>query len=1214
MLVPLMKKVFIVIAIILAGLVVVAEIYVRSDAFTERIRASVVGPLQEILGTDAKIGFVKANFFPPYLEVRDIVLPDAQGRQAISIRKVTVYINPLPLLVKKIRLPLITILEPRILAERGKDGSLNLKPLIDRIRSNIARSASGGPSGFELMLRTISIRDARLTYEDGVTGARFDASGLTMSAKANLANDRILATIRSSQVRMSAPAFPELAGTLKAVAEYDQGRVHLTSLEIKSGDAEIALSGEVGPLPEAVLDLKGRMHSGPQTINRLTDILKPKAKQKGSRIEASVVIRGKALDPQIDGRFRFSDLSFHDVTLQEATLSFQYRDHVVQLGGENWRLVKGSKALRVDSLTATLGYQGGGLDVRQFEIKAGDLVAQMRGRADPQTGFAMTVAATSSGEGQTLAFLTVVPVQGNIHLAGDVRGPLTAPVFRGNIAAGPIVVRKVPFNDIRGEVEYGDKKIKVTSVHIRQQSSRYAFEGMVDFSGKELAYTARLQVLQSDVVSIVSLFYEPLPLKMTAKGVLSFLGSGSTYSGSGYLTFDGGSAYGESFSRGTITAALSTGRISFPQVMLYKERGMVKGTGWIGFDGTYSANLESKDIDLAAIDHLSGASLGGDFTLAIHSSGRFSAPVVKASVDAGDLTFRQGSLGGVHAVVDIKDGQMNISAELSEGRARLTARWALQKPYAWSTEAKIVFDGIDPLLFIGKKGDSDKVRLQADGTISAHGNGLDLSTVNGEAVFRTVGIVIGDYRIGNESPAVFSLAKGRITVKSLNFIGTGTRISIAGTTRLPSNIDMTVTGNADLSLLKLLYHEIDYATGSAEVRLTIKDELTNPDVAGELRFQNGEIKIRDIPQKFTALNGKIIFTQGRITTDSLSGAIGGGTLGVSGWAQLTGFSLQDFSAKATVDSVTVRYPEGLTSTLSGNLYYDGDTKAQSLSGDFTIKHARYDKRIEWKSMMVEIGRGLYQKKKTDIGWIGDTDINVRFHGAESIVFQNNLAKMLLDVDVFLRGTVNHPQLLGRIEARKGTVYFRRNEFKILSATADFIDPNRMNPVLDIQAETQVREYLIRLAVTGTAERATVTLISDPPLVDTDILSMLALGKRGAELKGKETSVGVGEAASFATGQFQDVFEKRARGLTGLDRFQVDPYVSKSDASVPRVTVGKELVQNKVFVTYSSNVGATSPEQIFRIEYILNKHFSLVGERNDEMKNNGADIKYRFEFQ
>jgi translocation and assembly module TamB len=171
----------------------------------------------------------------------------------------------------------------------------------------------------------------------------------------------------------------------------------------------------------------------------------------------------------------------------------------------------------------------------------------------------------------------------------------------------------------------------------------------------------------------------------------------------------------------------------------------------------------------------------------------------------------------------------------------------------------------------------------------------------------------------------------------------------------------------------------------------------------------------------------------------------------------------------------------------------------------------------------------------------------------------------------------------------------------------------MNPVLDIQAETQVREFQIRLAVTGTAERAVVNLISDPPLIDTDILSLLALGKKGSELKGKETGVGVGEAASFASGQFQDIFERRARNLTGFDRFQIDPYVGRSDTSVPRVTVGKELVQNKLFVTYSSNVGASAPEQVFRIEYILDKRFSLVGERND-LGNTGADIKYRFEFK
>jgi autotransporter translocation and assembly factor TamB len=264
-------------------------------------------------------------------------------------------------------------------------------------------------------------------------------------------------------------------------------------------------------------------------------------------------------------------------------------------------------------------------------------------------------------------------------------------------------------------------------------------------------------------------------------------------------------------------------------------------------------------------------------------------------------------------------------------------------------------------------------------------------------------------------------------------------------------------------------------------------------------------------------------------------------------------------------------------------------------------------------MLVDVSRGLYQKKKTDIGWIGNTQINLRFHGSDNILFENNLAKMPLDVDVFMRGTVNRPQLLGRIEVRKGSVYFRKNDFKILHAAVDFVDPGRVNPVLDIQAETQVREYQIRLAVTGTAERAVVTFLSDPPLIDTDILSLLALGKKGSELVGKETSVGVSEITSFASGPVQDIFERRARSLTGLDRFQVDPYIGRSDTSVPRVTVGKELIQNKLFVTYSSNVGAAIPEQSFKIEYLLDKHFSLVGERND-LGTTGGDIKYRFEFE
>ena len=59
----------------------------------------------------------------------------------------------------------------------------------------------------------------------------------------------------------------------------------------------------------------------------------------------------------------------------------------------------------------------------------------------------------------------------------------------------------------------------------------------------------------------------------------------------------------------------------------------------------------------------------------------------------------------------------------------------------------------------------------------------------------------------------------------------------------------------------------------------------------------------------------------------------------------------------------------------------------------------------------------------------------------------------------------------------------------------------------------------------------------------DILALLTVGQIGKQLKGLEGGIGAGEATSFITGKVQDVIEERMRSITGLDRFQVEPYVS-----------------------------------------------------------------------
>ncbi len=1208
-----MKKFFIIISILGFALLTAAELYVQSDSFALRIRPLVVDRLKAVIGSDVEIGWVRANLIPMYIEARDMSLPDERGKTIAAVRKIKVYINPLQLILKKIRLSSIVILEPRLFVERTKDGTLNSTPIIERIKTNIDRLRSGGQSDFKIDLRTVTVIEGKISFDDSSTSTHVEASRIQMSASTNLSGESIKFALKNSEIRVTTPANPVYSGSLRAALWYEHGRFRLDSSELSTADTAISLTGEIGAPPASALNLRLKIKSGPQTLKEVSSFLKLAKKEEGPHIEASMAILGSIAKPSVEGEIKFVGISYQGMQLRDASLSFGYANQSLTLAGKKWKLVHGKNSVVVDNISAAFGYSDHGLDIRGLDILAGDLSLKIVGRADPQHGFDAKLTAESIDKGRTISFLTAVPLEGRIGVTGYLTGSFNAPLFDGNVSAGPLAVRGILFDTADGRLQYRDKKISIVSADIHQRSSRYICDGSADFSGTDTLFSARAKVIRSDVASIVALFYKPIPLKLSATGELSFTGTTRDFTGSARVSVDSGSAYGEFLTRGTVVASLTRGKIAFPQVQVEKGSGTVKGTGWIGFDGTYSANVESSGVKLSEVEHLAGVPVDGRFALEIESSGSFAHPKVSASLGMDGFQYNQTDLGSLTTELKIDGGVLACRAQLADNRAGLSARLGLSKPYGWSLQATVNSAAIDPFVAFGKKDLAGSTRLIAEGSLSARGNGTDLAALSGAATFRRLGFVVGDYRIDNDGDAAFTVRGGRLTIGSLILKGPSTKISVNGSTGFMKNLDFSLTGTAHLSLLRILFREVEHGDGVAEMRLAVRDTWKKPEVTGELQIKNGEIKIKDIPQKFSALNGKLTFAQNRIVADTLTGNAGGGALSASGWAQFAGPALRDFSFKTSFENVTVRYPEGLTSTLSGDLYYDGGASEQSLTGDVTIKRAKYDRRVEWKSMLVDIGKGLYQKKKTEIAWIGDTQINIRFHGTDNILLQNNLAKLALDVDVFLRGTVNQPQLLGRIEARKGTVYFRTNEFNILHASADFVDPNRMNPVLDIQAEIQVRDYRVRLAVSGTADRAVVTLLSDPSLPDSDIISLLALGKTGTELKGKESGVGMSEAASFATGQFQDIFESRARSLTGLDRFQVDPYISKSDTSVPRVTMGKEIVQNKLYVTYSSNVGSATPEQIYRIEYILDKHFSLVGERT-EIGNTGADVKYRFEFK
>ena len=59
--------------------------------------------------------------------------------------------------------------------------------------------------------------------------------------------------------------------------------------------------------------------------------------------------------------------------------------------------------------------------------------------------------------------------------------------------------------------------------------------------------------------------------------------------------------------------------------------------------------------------------------------------------------------------------------------------------------------------------------------------------------------------------------------------------------------------------------------------------------------------------------------------------------------------------------------------------------------------------------------------------------------------------------------------------------------RILHASADFADPKRIVPVIDIAAETTVKGYNIKMNLEGQIDHFNMSLSSDPPLKEMDIL-------------------------------------------------------------------------------------------------------------------------------
>jgi translocation and assembly module TamB len=267
-----------------------------------------------------------------------------------------------------------------------------------------------------------------------------------------------------------------------------------------------------------------------------------------------------------------------------------------------------------------------------------------------------------------------------------------------------------------------------------------------------------------------------------------------------------------------------------------------------------------------------------------------------------------------------------------------------------------------------------------------------------------------------------------------------------------------------------------------------------------------------------------------------------------------------------------------------------------------VQQALWTRRYDLASELLAGGGQL----STERGSLDDSlhlDLKIRAPGTLRV--DNNLASLTARADLTVQGTASAPILLGRAEIDRGRVYFQGQNYVIRRGSIDFANPDRIDPLFDIEAETRVRSYNVTLAVNGSLGRMTPTLSSDPPLAPLQILNLLAGADESVVTSLAQAQIGQARlaatgAATLAAGRLSEQMglEKGAEKVFGLNRFSIDPTLLRGSGTTPtaRLTVGKRITSD-LSVLYTQDLRGTE-ERILSLEYSLSDRFSVILERAD----------------
>ena len=841
---------------------------------------------------------------------------------------------------------------------------------------------------------------------------------------------------------------------------------------------------------------------------------------------------------------------------------------------------------------------------------------------------------------------------GRGEFEGVMTGAFRSPRVQGLFTGEDLRAFDTLWGDGSAQIVVENRYVNVRDGVVRRGESEIRADGLFSLGypredgGEQI--NARVRVARRDLDSLRHAFgIDVYPVSGLLSGDFHLTGEYGRPVGFGAMTIDDGVGYGEPFQRATSALRFDGLGVRLDNLALAKGTGAMTGAAFVGWDSTYSFNADGRRIPVERLAFLTfaNAPLSGVADVTASGSGTFDAPRNDYRFRVNDMFVGEEGVGQVTGTLALRGSE--LSGEIDAASPRLavtgTGRIALTPQYDSELTFRFHDTSLDPYVRLFVPRLSPFTTAVVSGSTRVVGGLADPVHLLVDATVDSLEMRLFDYAVKNDGPIRIALDQQQVKVQELRLVGEDTRLRVSGTIGLnDERIALKASGDANLGILQGFFRDVR-GSGRAELVAAIDGPLRTPQFSGTATITDGRVRHFSVPNALDAINGTLHFDPGGIRLDDMTATLGGGRVQFGGRIGFDGYLPATLDVTARGEEMHLRIPEGIRSVVDADLALRGNFASPTLGGVVTVKSAIWSRRIDTPGSIFDLAARRSSAAGAGGGPAGEAastlplKFDLQLLVPSTLRVENNLARLVANADLTLRGTYDRPVVMGHADIERGEVTFEGRRYRISRGSMDFTNPARIEPFFDVEAETNVRvpgqTYRVTVAFAGTSDQLRPTLSSDPPLPTSDVLALLFADVRrtgtqdiAPELRAlqnpnqAQTDILTARATQALAAPISAEVGKVVEQTFGVDTFQLSPsFVDPTNIQpsarlnpTARLTIGKRI-SDRVYLTFSRSLGTIGNDQIVLLEIDGSDRVSWILSRNEDSRTYALEFRVRHIF-